>query len=149
MYLLSCAGRIIYQPLPIFSLILSILLFHINFFFFFFLLLQQDVIQAIKETAFVTSDYPVILSFENHCRYVHHYKASCSCIIILQLLVFCGYIIYGPNDLQYFTCVLIASKPQQYKMAKYCEEIFGELLLKQPLENFPVNVPLFTVFLRV
>lgn len=31
-------------------------------------LFQQDVIQAIKETAFVTSDYPVILSFENHCR---------------------------------------------------------------------------------
>lgn len=24
-------------------------------------------------------------------------------------------------------------------MAKYCEEIFGELLLKQPLENYPVN----------
>jgi len=35
-------------------------------------LFQQDVIQAIKETAFVTSDYPVILSFENHCRYVYH-----------------------------------------------------------------------------
>lgn len=33
----------------------------------------------------------------------------------------------------------ITSKPQQYKMAKYCEEIFGELLLKQPLENFPVS----------
>uniref|UniRef100_A0A674PH98 1-phosphatidylinositol 4,5-bisphosphate phosphodiesterase n=1 Tax=Takifugu rubripes TaxID=31033 RepID=A0A674PH98_TAKRU len=62
-------------------------------------ILFKDVIQAIKETAFVTSDYPVILSFENHC-----------------------------------------SKPQQYKMAKYCEEIFGELLLKQPLENFPVNM---------
>lgn len=30
----------------------------------------QDVIQAIKETAFVTSEYPVILSFENHCRCV-------------------------------------------------------------------------------
>ncbi|XP_048457048.1 1-phosphatidylinositol 4,5-bisphosphate phosphodiesterase beta-4-like isoform X1 [Rhincodon typus] len=56
-------------------------------------ILFKDVIQAIKETAFVTSDYPVILSFENHC-----------------------------------------SKPQQYKMAKYCEEIFGELLLKQPHE---------------
>ncbi|XP_067900445.1 1-phosphatidylinositol 4,5-bisphosphate phosphodiesterase beta-4 [Heterodontus francisci] len=56
-------------------------------------ILFKDVIQAIKETAFVTSDYPVILSFENHC-----------------------------------------SKPQQYKMAKYCEEIFGELLLKQPQE---------------
>ncbi|XP_043912527.1 1-phosphatidylinositol 4,5-bisphosphate phosphodiesterase beta-4 [Protopterus annectens] len=54
----------------------------------------KDVIQAIKETAFTTSEYPVILSFENHC-----------------------------------------SKPQQFKMAKYCEEIFGDLLLKQPLET--------------
>lgn len=24
-------------------------------------------------------------------------------------------------------------------MAKYCEEIFGDLLLKQPLEPYPVN----------
>lgn len=24
-------------------------------------------------------------------------------------------------------------------MAKYCEEIFGDLLLKQPLENYPVS----------
>uniref|UniRef100_A0A672GQV0 1-phosphatidylinositol 4,5-bisphosphate phosphodiesterase n=1 Tax=Salarias fasciatus TaxID=181472 RepID=A0A672GQV0_SALFA len=61
-------------------------------------ILFKDVIQAIKETAFVTSDYPVILSFENHC-----------------------------------------SKPQQYKMAKYCEDIFGDFLLKQPLENFPIE----------
>uniref|UniRef100_A0AAQ4NNN3 1-phosphatidylinositol 4,5-bisphosphate phosphodiesterase n=1 Tax=Gasterosteus aculeatus aculeatus TaxID=481459 RepID=A0AAQ4NNN3_GASAC len=61
-------------------------------------ILFKDVIQAIKETAFVTSDYPVILSFENHC-----------------------------------------SKPQQYKMAKYCEEIFGDFLLKQPLENYPIE----------
>ncbi|KAI2652383.1 1-phosphatidylinositol 4,5-bisphosphate phosphodiesterase beta-4 [Labeo rohita] len=65
-------------------------------------ILFKDVIQAIKETAFVTSEYPVILSFENHC-----------------------------------------SKPQQYKMAKYCEEIFGDLLLKQPLEGFPVRDILF------
>ncbi|XP_049446253.1 1-phosphatidylinositol 4,5-bisphosphate phosphodiesterase beta-4-like isoform X1 [Epinephelus fuscoguttatus] len=61
-------------------------------------ILFKDVVQAIKETAFVTSEYPVILSFENHC-----------------------------------------SKPQQYKMAKYCEEIFGDFLLKQPLENFPIE----------
>ncbi|XP_054474606.1 1-phosphatidylinositol 4,5-bisphosphate phosphodiesterase beta-4-like [Anoplopoma fimbria] len=61
-------------------------------------ILFKDVIQAIRDTAFVTSDYPVILSFENHC-----------------------------------------SKPQQYKMAKYCEEIFGEFLLKQPLENYPIE----------
>ncbi|XP_064196852.1 1-phosphatidylinositol 4,5-bisphosphate phosphodiesterase beta-4-like isoform X2 [Anguilla rostrata] len=61
-------------------------------------ILFKDVIQAIRETAFVTSDYPVILSFENHC-----------------------------------------SKPQQYKMARYCEEMFGDLLLKQPLEPFPIE----------
>ncbi|XP_029449368.1 1-phosphatidylinositol 4,5-bisphosphate phosphodiesterase beta-4 [Rhinatrema bivittatum] len=62
-------------------------------------ILFKDVIQAIKETAFVTSEYPVILSFENHC-----------------------------------------SKYQQYKMSKYCEEIFGDLLLKQPLETHPLEV---------
>lgn len=39
------------------------LLSHVHF------LSLKDVIQAIKETAFVTSEYPVILSFENHCRY--------------------------------------------------------------------------------
>ncbi|CDQ92884.1 unnamed protein product, partial [Oncorhynchus mykiss] len=31
-------------------------------------ILFKDVISAIRETAFVTSEYPVILSFENHCR---------------------------------------------------------------------------------
>ncbi|KAJ1156561.1 hypothetical protein NDU88_009279 [Pleurodeles waltl] len=61
-------------------------------------ILFKDVIQAIKETAFVTSQYPVILSFENHC-----------------------------------------SKYQQYKMSKYCEDIFGDLLLKQPLEGYPLE----------
>ncbi|XP_040285803.1 1-phosphatidylinositol 4,5-bisphosphate phosphodiesterase beta-4 isoform X1 [Bufo bufo] len=65
-------------------------------------ILFKDVIQAIKETAFVTSEYPVILSFENHC-----------------------------------------SKYQQYKMSKYCEEIFGDLLLKQPLETHPEYVTAF------
>ncbi|XP_073195757.1 1-phosphatidylinositol 4,5-bisphosphate phosphodiesterase beta-4 isoform X6 [Lepidochelys kempii] len=61
-------------------------------------ILFKDVIQAIKETAFVTSEYPVILSFENHC-----------------------------------------SKYQQYKMSKYCEDYFGDLLLKQPLETHPLE----------
>ncbi|XP_032830155.1 1-phosphatidylinositol 4,5-bisphosphate phosphodiesterase beta-4-like isoform X1 [Petromyzon marinus] len=61
-------------------------------------ILFKEVIQAIKETAFVTSIYPVILSFENHC-----------------------------------------SKPQQYKMARYCEEIFGDFLLKEPLEGHPLE----------
>ncbi|XP_052002111.1 1-phosphatidylinositol 4,5-bisphosphate phosphodiesterase beta-4 [Xyrauchen texanus] len=60
--------------------------------------LFKDVIQGIKETAFVTSEYPVILSFENHC-----------------------------------------TKNQQYKLARYCEDIFGDLLLKQPLDDFPME----------
>ncbi|KAK1793287.1 hypothetical protein P4O66_011675 [Electrophorus voltai] len=60
--------------------------------------LFKDVIQAIKETAFVSSEYPVILSFENHC-----------------------------------------SRHQQYKLARYCEDIFGDMLLRQPLEDFPMD----------
>ena len=52
---------------------------------------------AIRDCAFVTSEYPVILSFENHC-----------------------------------------CRAQQYKLAKYCDEIFGDLLLKEPLPESPV-----------
>ncbi|XP_018563838.1 1-phosphatidylinositol 4,5-bisphosphate phosphodiesterase isoform X1 [Anoplophora glabripennis] len=61
-------------------------------------ILFKDVIYAIRDTAFVTSDYPVILSFENHC-----------------------------------------CKTQQYKLAKYCDEILGDLLLKEPLEDYPLE----------
>lgn len=50
-------------------------------------ILFKDVIIAIRDTAFVTSDYPLILSFENHC-----------------------------------------CKAQQYKLAKYCDEILGMLI---------------------
>lgn len=61
-------------------------------------ILFKDVIYAIRDTAFVTSDYPVILSFENHC-----------------------------------------CKSQQYKLAKYCDEIFGDLLLKESIADFPLE----------
>lgn len=61
-------------------------------------ILFKEVIYAVRDTAFVTSDYPVILSFENHC-----------------------------------------SKKQQYKLAKYCDEILGDLLLKEPLKEYPVS----------
>ncbi|XP_057651742.1 1-phosphatidylinositol 4,5-bisphosphate phosphodiesterase isoform X2 [Diorhabda carinulata] len=61
-------------------------------------ILFKDVIYAIRDTAFVTSDYPVILSFENHC-----------------------------------------CKSQQYKLAKYCDEILGDLLLREPLEEYPLE----------
>ncbi|CAK9806522.1 1-phosphatidylinositol 4,5-bisphosphate phosphodiesterase [Anthophora plagiata] len=61
-------------------------------------ILFRDVIYAVRDTAFVTSEYPVILSFENHC-----------------------------------------SKKQQYKLAKYCDEILGDLLLKEPLKEYPLE----------
>ncbi|VDP28046.1 unnamed protein product [Soboliphyme baturini] len=57
-------------------------------------ILFKDVIVAIRDTAFVTSNYPVILSFENHC-----------------------------------------SKSNQLKMARYCLDILGDLLLTKPLET--------------
>ncbi|XP_061376823.1 1-phosphatidylinositol 4,5-bisphosphate phosphodiesterase isoform X1 [Danaus plexippus] len=61
-------------------------------------ILFKDVIYALRDTAFVTSDYPIILSFENHC-----------------------------------------CKAQQYKLAKYCDEILGDLLLKEPLPDYPLE----------
>ncbi|KAK0163134.1 hypothetical protein PV327_006842 [Microctonus hyperodae] len=66
-------------------------------------ILFKDVIYAVRDTAFVTSEYPLILSFENHC-----------------------------------------SKAQQYKLAKYCDEILGDLLLREPLKDYPMDpgVPL-------
>ncbi|BFZ12494.1 hypothetical protein BsWGS_15532 [Bradybaena similaris] len=65
--------------------------------------LFRDVIEAIAQSAFKTSDYPVILSFENHC-----------------------------------------SPKQQAKMANYCRNIFGDMLLVNPLESHPLkpDVPL-------
>lgn len=58
----------------------------------------RDVIVAIRDCAFVTSDMPVILSFENHC-----------------------------------------CKKQQYKLAKYCDDVFGDLLCKTPLPESPLQ----------
>nr|XP_010963629.1 1-phosphatidylinositol 4,5-bisphosphate phosphodiesterase beta-2 [Camelus bactrianus] len=64
----------------------------------------KEAIEAIAESAFKTSPYPVILSFENH----------------------------------------VDSPRQQAKMAEYCRTIFGDMLLTEPLEKFPLNpgVPL-------
>ncbi|XP_041450456.1 1-phosphatidylinositol 4,5-bisphosphate phosphodiesterase isoform X1 [Drosophila obscura] len=61
-------------------------------------ILFKDCIQAIADCAFVSSEYPVILSFENHCN-----------------------------------------RAQQYKLAKYCDDFFGELLLKEPLSDHPLD----------
>ncbi|TFJ95275.1 pyruvate dehydrogenase E1 component subunit alpha-3, chloroplastic [Platysternon megacephalum] len=59
----------------------------------------KEVIEAIAESAFKTSPFPVILSFENH----------------------------------------VDSAKQQAKMAEYCRSIFGDALLIDPLEKYPVR----------
>ncbi|VDM55956.1 unnamed protein product [Angiostrongylus costaricensis] len=63
----------------------------------------KDVLYQIRDTAFERSEFPVILSFENHC-----------------------------------------SKSNQLKMAKYCVDIFGDMLLTKPLDDYPLDpgVPL-------
>ncbi|XP_063983769.1 1-phosphatidylinositol 4,5-bisphosphate phosphodiesterase-like [Diachasmimorpha longicaudata] len=61
-------------------------------------ILFKDVIVALRDCAFVTTEYPVILSFENHC------------------------------------CL-----KQQYKLAKYCNDILGDLLLSEPLKDYPLE----------
>ncbi|XP_074091199.1 1-phosphatidylinositol 4,5-bisphosphate phosphodiesterase beta-2 isoform X2 [Macrotis lagotis] len=62
-------------------------------------ILFKDAIEAIAESAFKTSLYPVILSFENH----------------------------------------VDSPRQQAKMAEYCRTIFGDTLLTEPLDKFPLK----------
>lgn len=59
----------------------------------------KEAIEAIAESAFKTSPYPVILSFENH----------------------------------------VDSPRQQAKMAEYCRAMFGDMLLTEPLEKFPLK----------
>ncbi|PIO00677.1 hypothetical protein AB205_0083920 [Aquarana catesbeiana] len=59
----------------------------------------KEVIEAIAESAFKTSPFPVILSFENH----------------------------------------VDSAKQQAKMAEYCRNIFGDALLTEPLEKYPLQ----------
>nr|XP_021323208.1 1-phosphatidylinositol 4,5-bisphosphate phosphodiesterase beta-2 [Danio rerio] len=61
--------------------------------------LLQDVIEAIAESAFKTSKYPVVLSFENH----------------------------------------VDSVKQQEKMANYCRTIFGDALLIDLLDKYPLK----------
>uniref|UniRef100_A0A670XPF8 1-phosphatidylinositol 4,5-bisphosphate phosphodiesterase n=1 Tax=Pseudonaja textilis TaxID=8673 RepID=A0A670XPF8_PSETE len=67
-------------------------------------ILFKDALEAIAESAFKISPYPVILSFENH----------------------------------------VDLPKQQAKMAEYCRTIFGDMLLTEPLEKYPLKpgVPL-------
>ncbi|KAA0711666.1 1-phosphatidylinositol 4,5-bisphosphate phosphodiesterase beta-2 [Triplophysa tibetana] len=62
-------------------------------------ILFKDVIEAINESAFKTSQYPIVLSFENH----------------------------------------VDTVKQQEKMAHHCRTIFGDKLLVDPLDKYPLK----------
>lgn len=49
-------------------------------------ILFKDVLYAIRETAFVTSEFPVILSLENHCNTAQQYKMAKYLVEILGML---------------------------------------------------------------
>ena len=59
----------------------------------------QEVLEAIAESSFKTTSWPVILSFENR----------------------------------------VSDPAKQVRIAQYCKEIFGDLLLDAPIEDYPVS----------
>ena len=52
------------------------------------------MIEAIRDSAFVTSEYPVILSFENHCRYCFVFF-----VVLLIKSIWC-FVYDGAGDLR-------------------------------------------------
>ncbi|KAK6621314.1 hypothetical protein RUM43_011620 [Polyplax serrata] len=116
-------------------------------------ILFKDVIYALRDTAFVTSDYPIILSFENHCCKAQQYKLAKYCDEILgdyllkEPLSDYPDVIHAIADCAFVTSdfpVILSfenhcSKANQYRLAKYCDEIFGPLLLKEPLPDHPLE----------
>jgi len=48
---------------------------------------EQEVLEAIAETAFKASDLPLILSFENHCSYVPRVGGSYAPVVYFSFYV--------------------------------------------------------------
>lgn len=89
--------------------------------------ISQEVIEAIAECAFKTSPFPVILSFENHVdSWASPVLFTCQCMCLLIQL----------DTSPLYVCL---SLKQQAKMAEYCQSIFGEALLIDPLDKYPVS----------
>ncbi|VDM18540.1 unnamed protein product [Hydatigera taeniaeformis] len=68
------------------------------------------------------------MSFENHCRCVNKISA----------------LAYASDYSYIFSPEQTLRKHQQYKLAKYCEDILGDMLLTKPLDKYPLEpgVPL-------
>lgn len=86
----------------------------------------KDVLEAIAESAFKTSEFPVILSFENHCNPRQQ---------VLTLLSI------SLNNMAYFQLLTISFDLMHFqaKIANYCRDIFGDMLLDKALESHPLE----------
>ncbi|KAK3567675.1 hypothetical protein QTP86_020610 [Hemibagrus guttatus] len=84
----------------------------------------KEVIEAIAESAFKTSPYPVILSFENHEVIEAIAESAFKTSPYPVILSFENH---------------VDSARQQAKMAEYCRSIFGDALLIEPLEKYPLS----------
>ncbi|KAJ7991071.1 hypothetical protein DPEC_G00293430 [Dallia pectoralis] len=103
----------------------------------------KEVIEAIAECAFKTSPFPVILSFENHVDSVATFNTE------KEGTPAAGEGTGVSDDVPVVRRGILATgrqfRPkQQAKMAEYCRSIFGDALLIDPLEKYPLEsgVPL-------
>ncbi len=75
----------------------------------------QDCLYAVRDAAFVTSDYPVILSFENHCSRQNQLKMAKLCMEIfgdlLQTQPLEGYPVSQLFSFFSYTGVIISGIP--------------------------------------
>ena len=109
----------------------------------------KDVMQAIADFAFVNSPFPLILSFENHCRCVCVFACDrvCVCVCVCPCVCVCVCATVTTRALSQPLPVCLSafvsvspflllltprfkSPPQMRKMAAYCKAIFGDLLQK-------------------
>ncbi|KRZ40365.1 1-phosphatidylinositol 4,5-bisphosphate phosphodiesterase beta-4, partial [Trichinella pseudospiralis] len=111
-------------------------------------ILFKDVIAAIKETAFVTSVYPVILSFENHCSKKNQLKMAAYCMKIFGDMLLSsplsshplepGVPLPSPNQLK--GKILIKSKRLNPDVEKQeLEQFLKKGQLEEDVEEFSEN----------
>ena len=110
----------------------------------------KDAIEAINETAFITSPYPVILSFENHCSRSNQKRMADHCLRIFgdKLLkepisdnpLQVGIELPSPNALKYK--IIIKNKRLELEKERQALEAIheGDRLEDDEVENFEEGV---------
>ncbi|XP_066916251.1 1-phosphatidylinositol 4,5-bisphosphate phosphodiesterase beta-4-like isoform X2 [Clytia hemisphaerica] len=110
----------------------------------------KDVLEAIAESAFKTTDYPVVLSFENHCSAKQQKKMANYCLLIFGDMLLNKSIedfplekdveLPSPKDLK--NKILIKNKKRVIKETKSQASV--ELTGQQSVDSGNVSIPLDT-----